>query len=111
MSADQKIVEIRRYGKKARGRSEMIAFLQGRRLTASQAVRAYCYECMGYYADEIEDCQCSTCPLHPFMPYAQKKVSIRTHRPLSALNNILDDGSHGGSDDRSLVGAYEGGRS
>jgi len=95
MTPQEKIAEIRQYGKKAKGRAEMIAFFQGKRLVASQAIKAFCYDCMGYYADEIEDCQCLTCPLHSFMPYAPKKVSTRTHRPLSAPKGARADSLYG----------------
>lgn len=67
----EKIREIEKYGIAAIGRSELIAYLKGKRLYASKAIRAYCYECMGYHADGKCDCQQRDCPLHPFMPYAQ----------------------------------------
>lgn len=82
--AEKKIAEINKYGKKAKGRAELIRFYQGKRQPASQAIAGYCYDCCGYFADFIGDCENPSCPLHPHMPYAKKKGSIRDHRALSA---------------------------
>lgn len=63
------IREIKKHGTAAGGRSELIEHLQGRRLYASKAIRAFCYDCMGWYTDGKMDCKQEECPLHPFMPY------------------------------------------
>jgi hypothetical protein len=65
----ERIRNIKKYGIAAIGRSELIAHLQGHRLYASKAIRAFCYDCMGWYADGKKDCQQENCPLYPFMPY------------------------------------------
>lgn len=103
MTPAQKIAEIKKYGKKAKGRAELIGFYQGKRQTASQAVRAYCYDCCGYFADFIGDCENSSCPLHRFMPYAKKKVSTRTHRALSAPTGGEADRKYGETSDRAPI--------
>jgi hypothetical protein len=68
-----KIHEIEREGIAAIGQADLIAYHRGGRLYASRAIHAYCYDCMGYYADGKTDCKQAYCPLYPFMPYAQKK--------------------------------------
>jgi hypothetical protein len=65
----EKISQIRKSGIAAGGRSELIEHLQGHRLYASKAIRAFCYDCMGWYADGKNDCHQDDCPLYPFMPY------------------------------------------
>lgn len=40
--------------------------------TRSQAMEAMCHQCMGYYTDGKMDCECTSCPLYPWMPYAKK---------------------------------------
>lgn len=72
-SAEKKIQEIKKIGIAAPGRSELIAHLKSKRLYASKAIKAYCYDCMGYYADGKADCNQQDCPLHPFMHYAHKR--------------------------------------
>lgn len=51
------------------GRKELAKHLQGKRTTPQGAMRAKCYECMGYYADGAVDCGIQDCPIYPWMPY------------------------------------------
>ena len=67
--------------KRYRGRAEYLAYQEGKRLSASAAVKAYCYTCMSGYADGSGDCGDSKCPLHPFMPYNEKKEKRRVLKP------------------------------
>ena len=55
--------------KKAKGRSELIKHLEGKRLTMQQAVFAKCYDCMGGYTDGKYSCGIPSCSLYPLMPY------------------------------------------
>ncbi len=71
--AKNRIAEIRRMGINAKGRLELIRHLEGGKNTPASAIRAKCYECMGYYADGKKDCKVPTCPLYPFMPYREDK--------------------------------------
>ena len=72
---NEKIIsDIKRHGKTARGKKELIKHLEGGRLTLKQAVNAYCYSCLGYYADGKQDCKMPRCSLHPFMAYNQNRV-------------------------------------
>jgi len=84
------IAEIKKHGKTARGKKELIKHLEGGRLTLRQAVNARCYDCMGYYGDGKQDCNMSRCPLHPVMAYNKNKASrknraVRSNRPPFAL--------------------------
>lgn len=81
MSTDR-INNIRRHGKTARGQKELIKHLEGQRLTLKQAVYAHCYDCTGYYADGKTDCMMKHCPLRPFMFY-NKKRERQTTRTMS----------------------------
>ncbi|TRZ50635.1 hypothetical protein D4S03_06420 [bacterium] len=66
---EQRINEIKVHGLAARGRKELIRYLEERPLQRGQAISAKCYDCMGYYADGKLDCLILACPLHGFMPY------------------------------------------
>lgn len=56
-----------------RGRKELLAHLNGEKTILSEAVRAKCYDCMGYYSDGRQDCECPLCSLYPFNPYNPNK--------------------------------------
>jgi hypothetical protein len=79
-----KVREIERYGIAAQGRSEAKAHYQGRRLCASVAIRAYCYECMSYFVDGKWDCGEALCPLYPWFPYKTNPPLTEPHRPRPA---------------------------
>lgn len=66
---EQKIQDIQKYGRKGRGRSELLSYLSGKPTTNLKRIRAKCYDCMGYYADGTVDCNNVDCPLHSLMPY------------------------------------------
>ena len=74
MNDFQHIEMIRKDGKRAKGKSELIKHLEGERLTYKQAVNAKCYECMCYCMDGLIDCTISRCPLYPFMPYNPNRI-------------------------------------
>ena len=61
--------DITEMGIKARGRKELIAHKEGKRLTQRQAIYAKCFDCMGGYIDGKTDCNMPHCSLHPFMRY------------------------------------------
>lgn len=69
----KKISDIERYGKTARGKKELINHLKGKKLTARQAMLAYCYGCAGYFADGKVDCKMPICPLHSYMAYKESR--------------------------------------
>ncbi len=68
---EERCSDIKRYGKAAKGRSEILRHLAGDRLTRGEAIMAKCYECEGYYLDGKVACSIGACPLQPFNPYAK----------------------------------------
>ncbi len=83
---EERIKNIRRSGKTARGQKELLRHLSGQRLTLKQAVLARCYDCAGFYADGKVDCKCSDCSLHPFMAYNQNRVKRTTKKTVPGDN-------------------------
>lgn len=79
----ERINNIRRNGKAARGQKELIRHLEGHRLTLQQAVYSHCYDCMGFYADGKVDCQMPHCPLHPFMAYNKNRLKRITNKSIT----------------------------
>jgi hypothetical protein len=74
----EKINTIRKSGKAAKGKQELVDHFTGKKLTLRKAVLSKCYECMNYYADGKVDCQIPSCPLYPFMPYREgEKIVLR----------------------------------
>lgn len=66
--------------KNAQGQKELIALLTGKPINLRGAIKAKCYDCMGYYSDGISDCNDFSCPLHPFMPYNPNKPILRAKK-------------------------------
>lgn len=85
-----KITEIEKYGIKARGKKEIVKHLSGKKITMLQAIKAKCYDCMGYYSDGKMDCQIPSCSLYPFMPYQEggrkpvREVSEETRQAMKS---------------------------
>jgi hypothetical protein len=67
------INDIMRIGLTAQGKSELVKYLEGSKLSFRQAIISKCYECMGYYIDGKVDCGLDDCPLYPIMPYGKIK--------------------------------------
>jgi hypothetical protein len=64
--------DVQKYGLKKRGQAELVAILNGKQVCASKAIKAKCYDCMGYYEDGDDDCKDPTCALYRWMPYRNK---------------------------------------
>jgi hypothetical protein len=61
-------------GKKhAVGYKQYKKMMKGNKLTALEAIQAFCFECLGGYADGIVDCQCYNCPLYDHHYYRNGK--------------------------------------
>lgn len=58
--------------KNAPGKKELLKFLSGQKLSASQACRAKCFECNSGYLDGKQDCGVLGCPIYSRMPYKSK---------------------------------------
>lgn len=71
------IAAIEEHGLSAKGRGELIKYLNGEKCTQRQAILAKCYDCMGYYADGKVDCCIKRCPLYPYSPYSSKPAAKR----------------------------------
>ena len=78
----QKISDILKYGKTAKGKKELLKHLDGGRLTPKQAILAKCYDCLCYMVDGRQDCKMPSCCLYPFMTFNTDK-SKRTSRTMS----------------------------
>lgn len=70
--------DLKKNGKSYRGKKELVAFMEGKQLSAQALILAKCYDCFGWYVDDgAMDCGCIDCPLHPKMPYNKSKVKTR----------------------------------
>lgn len=52
-----------------RGKLELLAYMEGKRITRSQAILGKCFECCNGYVDGRVDCNIPDCPLYPWMPF------------------------------------------
>lgn len=68
---------INKHGGNFQGRKEILAHLNGETMSARQAIKAKCYDCMGYFEDGRQDCKIVTCPIYPWMPYREGGVRKR----------------------------------
>ncbi|MGA2933933.1 MAG: hypothetical protein ABSD81_02110 [Methanomicrobiales archaeon] len=82
------LAEDDKYGKRAIGQKEYRAYLKGQHLSFKSRILAYCYTCMGSYTDGKCDCEISTCPLHPVMPFRDVRFPGEP---------ALEDGDHDGA--------------
>jgi hypothetical protein len=55
------------------GKTKLLKYLYGDKLTRNSSIVAKCCDCMGDYFDGRVDCEISICPLYPFMPYREKR--------------------------------------
>ena len=60
--------------KTRQGKAELRKHLNGKPLSPIEAIKAWCFECQGFYDEGPADCEISMCPLHPFMPYNPKQM-------------------------------------
>lgn len=60
----------------ARGKRELIAHLEGKRLSYRAMALAKCYECNGGYPDGKADCGIKACPLYPKMPFNRHALAV-----------------------------------
>lgn len=60
---------VKKHGRRAKGRTERIKYLEGQHLTRDQAIKAHCYDCTGWYADGARSCGSETCSLCGYHPY------------------------------------------
>ena len=71
------LLESAKKGTSRKGKKELIAHLEGKRLTWGQAIRAKCYDCNGM--GEQKSCDYIECPL---LPYSKiRKKGLNSYRP------------------------------
>ena len=58
----------------SRGKTNLLKYLRGERLTQRQAIIAKCCDCMCYHVDGRIDCQQVGCPLYTWFPYKRGVV-------------------------------------
>jgi len=73
MTEKNSILEV---GKSGKGRRHLLNHLNGERLTQRQAILAKCYDCQGYNADGMVDCEMPNCPLYPYMLYKGRIIKV-----------------------------------
>ncbi|BCS53295.1 hypothetical protein GSbR_21790 [Geobacter sp. SVR] len=61
------LVEVEQGGH-FKGRMELIKHIKGGKLSPSQAIAAFCYECCGFHDQGRFDCKVESCPLYPLNP-------------------------------------------
>jgi hypothetical protein len=83
------VKEVMEYGKDGYGRINYIDFLYGDTQQSKARIAAYCYDCMGWYADGTEDCKCTKCPLYPDMPYNPVLGYKLLRRNQTRMRNVL----------------------
>lgn len=59
----------------SRGKTNLLKYLAGEKLTQRQAIIAKCCDCMCYHIDGRIDCRMSTCPLYTWFPYRRGETS------------------------------------
>ena len=69
---DKDLLDSAKNGVSRAGKSELIKYLTGKRLTRNQAIKAKCYDCNGM--GEQATCDIETCALYPYSPYKSKTL-------------------------------------
>jgi hypothetical protein len=68
-----------KHGTKRAGQKDLINYLEGKRLTQRQAIKAKCYNCNGM--GEQSSCDTEECPLLPHSPYKKKPTTTPSKAP------------------------------
>ncbi|OPY76215.1 MAG: hypothetical protein A4E63_00186 [Syntrophorhabdus sp. PtaU1.Bin050] len=77
---EKELRDIEEIGKLAQGKNELIKYLKGGKLSALQAIKAYCYWCNGYCSDGRETCEEKSCALWPHNPYTPKEKRVMSEK-------------------------------
>lgn len=71
MDEDKRIIINSAEGGKGKaGKSDLLKYLHGKRLTRQASIKAKCYDCDGM--GETGECGIVTCSLYPYSPYKEK---------------------------------------
>ena len=73
------IKQVEEHGKGKKGQLDLLKHYKGEQINIQGAVRAKCYDCMGYFQDEGLDCENPSCPLYPYFQYSStpRKTALR----------------------------------
>ena len=71
MGIDDKMLKSAMSGKSRSGKSDLVKYLNGGRITRNQAIKAKCYDCQGM--GDSGTCEMAHCSLYPYSPYRDKK--------------------------------------
>ena len=95
---DVKAIKLRqlKQAPNSQGRDFLVAHHLGIELSRTEAVKAFCCECSGYYTDKRCDCEVISCVLYNWMPYGAKRK--RYHRPETKPYKGADQGTLGIND-------------
>jgi hypothetical protein len=84
----KRVKDVIEHGAFAIGQQQFINLCYGDRLQTLELIKAYCYDCMGYYEDGITDCENVKCPLYSKMPYGYVVPRLaRTERDKHVVRN------------------------
>jgi len=75
------------------------------KVTLKNAVLAMCHECLGWWEDGKQDCECVRCPLYSWQKYAKKEPDLAWTRfnPSRVGRVTWDDSSPNLSDEARLA--------
>ena len=65
------ILDMVKRAPRYQGKKDYIRILEGKPHTRSQAIKAHCFDCTGFYDGGAQDCGNVTCALYAFMPYRE----------------------------------------
>ena len=68
---DQEILESAKSGKMRSGKTQLLKYLKGGRLTRQEAIKAKCYDCDGM--GDSGECSLEHCSLYPYSPFKTKR--------------------------------------
>ena len=74
MIRDVDLLASAKTGPRRAGRKELIAYLEGGKISRPGAVKAKCYDCNGM--GESGECDSEGCPLYPFSPYKTRNTAV-----------------------------------
>jgi hypothetical protein len=84
----QQIEQWEREGILAKGKNELLAHFRGEHLSRQDAIKAFCYECMGGYGNGAErDCANPPCPLYPYQIYNPNRLKTGGLGNLESLSH------------------------
>jgi len=70
MDIDQDFKKSAEAGGGRAGKAMLLKYLNGKRLSKGESIKAKCYDCDGM--GDSGDCDQVDCPLYPYSPYRQK---------------------------------------